>query len=208
MIPRPEPRGYAGNLGLPFAEHAASARPAIVDLHDARAPREVSYAELDALCNAVARGLRQAGLEPGDRIAIVSLNRHEFIATLLGAMRAGVALASGWPECGSVAGCTKAPTRAPELWHQKSYLARVILMDGRRGIVDEGILPLQSFVDGQGPDGVAIAVEANPQGEIYPAVYVRRANAVGEHLLPTNALLDFETAEHRSQLATALAPLL
>ena len=99
-------------------------------------------------------------------------------------------------------------TRAPELWHQKSYLARTILMDGARGIIDDGILPLQLFVDGSGPDGVAVAVEANPKGELYPAVYVRKANVLTEHLLPPNPLLDFETAEHRAQLAAVLAPLL
>ena len=97
---------------------------------------------------------------------------------------------------------------APELWLQKSYLVRVVLMDPARGIVDDGILPLQHFVDSGGPDGVAVAVEANPKGENYPAVYVRKANAISEHLLPTNPLLDFETAEHRAQLASALAPLL
>ncbi|HVR89231.1 MAG TPA: NAD(P)-binding domain-containing protein [Candidatus Limnocylindria bacterium] len=99
-------------------------------------------------------------------------------------------------------------TRAPELWHQKSYLARTVLVDPRRGIIDDGILPLQHFVDSAGPDGLAIAVEANPKGEIYPAVYVRNDNALTEHLLPPNPLLDFETAEHRAQLGAALAPLL
>ena len=89
-IPRPEPRGYPGNLGLLFAEHVASGRSALVDLYDANRPREIDFRELDALCNAVARGLRSAGLAPGDRIAILSLNRHEFVATVLGAMRAGV----------------------------------------------------------------------------------------------------------------------
>src|SRR5207253_628032 len=69
-------------------------------------------------------------------------------------------------------------THAPELWHQKSYLARTILADPARGIVDDGILPLQLFVDGEGPDGVAVAVEANPAGELYPAVYVRKGNAI------------------------------
>ena len=90
MTPRPEPRGYPGNLGLLFAEHAHEERAALVDLHDAGRPRPVTFRELDALCNAVARGLRRAGLAPGDRIAILSLNRREFVATVLGAMRAGV----------------------------------------------------------------------------------------------------------------------
>ena len=90
MIPCPEPRGYPGNLGLLFQEHASSDRPAIVDLREAGKARPVSFRELDALCNAFARGLVRAGLKPGDRIGILSLNRVEFVVTLLGAMRAGV----------------------------------------------------------------------------------------------------------------------
>ena len=89
-IPCPEPRGYPGNLGLAFAAHAQAERPAIVDLRDAQRPRPLSYRELDAACNAVARGLVRAGLRAGDRIGILSLNRVEFVMTLLGAMRAGV----------------------------------------------------------------------------------------------------------------------
>ncbi|MEO8442414.1 MAG: class I adenylate-forming enzyme family protein [Betaproteobacteria bacterium] len=89
-IPEPEPRGYPGNLGLLIAPHAQSARTAIVDLYDPARPREITYFELDAMCNAVARGCARAGLAPGDRIGILSLNRVEFIATLLGCMRTGV----------------------------------------------------------------------------------------------------------------------
>ncbi len=89
-VPRPEPRGYPGNLGLLFSDHAQSGRPAIVDLRDAKQPRPVSFRELDAGCNSVARGLVRAGIKPGDRIGILSLNRAEFVMTLLGAMRAGV----------------------------------------------------------------------------------------------------------------------
>lgn len=88
-VPAPEPRGYPGNLGLLFAEHALEDRAAIVDLRDAGRPRPVSFRELDALCNAVARGLRRAGVAEADRVAILSLNRVEFVATVLGAMRAG-----------------------------------------------------------------------------------------------------------------------
>ncbi len=89
-VPRPEPRGYPGNLGLLFAEHAQSDRPAIIDLRAPDQPRPVSFRELDAACDAVARGLVRMGLKPGDRIGIISLNRVEFVMTLLGAMRAGV----------------------------------------------------------------------------------------------------------------------
>jgi acyl-CoA synthetase (AMP-forming)/AMP-acid ligase II len=89
-VPCPEPRGYPGNLGKLFAERAHETRAAIVDLREADAPREVSFRELDRLADGVARGLTRAGLTAGDRIAILSLNRHEFVAALLGAMRAGV----------------------------------------------------------------------------------------------------------------------
>ena len=39
-------------------------------------------------------------------------------------------------------------TRAPELAMQKGYLARVLTSDGTAGVVDDGILPLEAFVDG------------------------------------------------------------
>ena len=89
-IPRPEARGYPGNLGLLFAEHARAERPAIIDLRESGKPRPVSFSELDAGCNAVARGLMKTGLKPGDRVGVLTLNRAEFVVILLGAMRAGV----------------------------------------------------------------------------------------------------------------------
>jgi acyl-CoA synthetase (AMP-forming)/AMP-acid ligase II len=89
-IPQPEPRGYPGNLGLLFAEHAESTRTAITDLSEPRRPRPVSFRELDASCDGCARGLLRSGLQPGDRIGILSFNRVEFVVALLGAMRAGV----------------------------------------------------------------------------------------------------------------------
>jgi long-chain acyl-CoA synthetase len=89
-VPKPEPRGYPGNLGLLFADHAESGRTAITDLRVPEQPRPVTFRELDAACDACARGLRQSGLQAGDRIGILSLNRVEFVIALLGAMRAGV----------------------------------------------------------------------------------------------------------------------
>jgi len=79
-----------GNLGAIFTAHAQSPRPAIIDLSDEAAPREISYAELDSTCNGIARSLVGRGLGIGDRIAILGLNRYEFVATMFGAMRAGV----------------------------------------------------------------------------------------------------------------------
>lgn len=78
------------NLGSCFDPARAPSKVAIVELRDWEAPREVSYAELDAACNAVARGLVAKGFKRGDRIGILSLNRLEFLYAYLGAMRAGL----------------------------------------------------------------------------------------------------------------------
>ena len=88
-VPCPEPRGYPGNLGSLIAERSSSRDTALIDLRGS-APVAHSFAALDMMANAVARGLVRNGLKPGERIAILSLNRVEFVVTLFGAMRAGV----------------------------------------------------------------------------------------------------------------------
>ena len=62
----------------------------IVDLRDPHSPRPWTIAELRESAAAIARGLLRAGLEPGDRIAILSENRAEFLAAYLGTMCAGM----------------------------------------------------------------------------------------------------------------------
>ncbi len=64
-------------------------RVAIVDLSRPATPREVSYAELDAGCDAVAAGLVARGITRGDRVGILALNRTEYVEALYGTMRAG-----------------------------------------------------------------------------------------------------------------------
>jgi thioredoxin reductase len=70
--------------------------------------------------------------------------------------------------------------RAPELWTQKGYLARVLSADGSGGMRNDGVLPLAHFVDAAGPDAVAAAVELDRDGVIRPQLYLRRAGAVEE----------------------------
>ena len=97
----------------------------------------------------------------------------------------------------------------PELWHQRSYLARVISFVPNRGIVDEGVLPLMYFLDGDRFDGAAaITLESNGHEDLYPVVYVRHDGRVNETRLPDDPFLNFETAQHRTDLAHALEPLL
>lgn len=100
-------------------------------------------------------------------------------------------------------------TRGPELWHQRSYLARVISFDRERGIVDEGILPLVHFLDNGDFEGaIALTLESNGKEDLYPVLYVRQHGKVTETLLPDDPFLNYETAVHRSMLADALKPLL
>jgi thioredoxin reductase len=95
--------------------------------------------------------------------------------------------------------------RAPELWVQKGYLARVLTFDGE--IRDEGILPLEYFVDRAGPDAVAVAVEMDNRATIYPAVYVRSSGRLVEHALPSHPTHAFESNEYRRELESVLGHL-
>jgi thioredoxin reductase len=99
-------------------------------------------------------------------------------------------------------------TRAPELWNQRSYLARAISFSPDAGIVDGGIVPLAAFVDSGGPDAVAITVETDPSGEIHPATYLRRDGRVQEQLLASDPLLDFRSSENREAVRSLLGSLL
>jgi hypothetical protein len=98
--------------------------------------------------------------------------------------------------------------RAPELWIQKSYLARVVSVDATHGIRDEGIVPLAEFVDRGDADACAAAIEYDEGGRIVPVVYVRRSGKLTDHVLPPHPLHAFDTDEHRTELAARLAPLL
>jgi hypothetical protein len=96
-------------------------------------------------------------------------------------------------------------TGAPELWNQKSYLARAFSLDAGEGILDSGVVPLAQFVDEEGAAGVAIAVETDDTGDIHPAVYVRQAGKPAvETLLTSQPLHDFRTPENRARLSELL----
>jgi hypothetical protein len=90
------------------------------------------------------------------------------------------------------------------LWRQQSHLARVVSLDDKEGIRDEGILPLAPFIDSGSVAAVAITVETDPENNLQPAVYVRRQGRVTEHLLAPAFLHDFRTAEHRAELESLL----
>jgi thioredoxin reductase len=120
----------------------------------------------------------------GIRLARQAVDDHEVVPYLLGQL-----------------------AHAPELWTQKGYLARVVGIDGSDGFRDEGIVPLADFVDRDGSDSCAVAVEYDADGTIIPVVYVRQGGRLVEYPLPRHPLHTFGTDEHRQQLAACLATL-
>ncbi len=96
---------------------------------------------------------------------------------------------------------------APELWHQRAYLARVVSVDAAAGVADEGFEPLAHFLDSGGADGLAATIEANAEGAIYPVIYTRKEGRVEEHVLPGHPVHDFGTPEHVRALGSILAEL-
>ena len=54
--------------------------------------RELTYAELDALSNRMARKLMVAGVKRGDSVAIFATNSPEYVAAFFGCARIGAAL--------------------------------------------------------------------------------------------------------------------
>jgi long-chain acyl-CoA synthetase len=78
------------NLGDLIRRELDLGKTAIIDLGGEEVPREVSYARLDAMANGVARALTGRGFARGERIAILSANRVEYLAAYYGIMRAGL----------------------------------------------------------------------------------------------------------------------
>jgi hypothetical protein len=98
--------------------------------------------------------------------------------------------------------------RAPELWSQKAYLARVVAFDPSHGVRDEGIVPLAEFVDRDAGDACAVAVEHDAAGAIVPALYVRHRGRLAEHVMPPHPLHAFAGDDYRRELRARLDPLL
>jgi len=101
-------------------------------------------------------------------------------------------------------------TEAPELWHQKGYLARAVTRDPALGLglVDDGVQPLTHLLDDHAADGVAFTLEADGSGAIYPVLYVQVDGRRTEVTVDPDPLLRYDTPAARAAIASAVAPLL
>jgi hypothetical protein len=96
-------------------------------------------------------------------------------------------------------------TRGPEIWNQRGYLARIVSLDPTRGIRDDGIVPLATFVDEAGPDALAITLESDGSTDVYPVLYSRVGGTLTEHRLDPHPLLDYQTESTRREIDGVLA---
>lgn len=77
------------NLGDLLDRQGPPDHPTLIGVGDG--PEQVmTRAQLDDMADAFARGLVARGVAAGERIALLSANRCEYVAAMLGAMRAGV----------------------------------------------------------------------------------------------------------------------
>ena len=76
------------NLGCIFSDHLGQNRRALIDLANGQ-EKTLTFDDIDDLSNAVARGLKRFGLNTGDRVGVLSLNRYEYLGVFFGAMRGG-----------------------------------------------------------------------------------------------------------------------
>jgi long-chain acyl-CoA synthetase len=81
-----ETSSIQADLGMivPRAAERFGSKAAVV-----AAGRTLTYQELHDLCDRVAGGLQQLGVQPGDRVSLYSPNRWEWVVAYHGALRAG-----------------------------------------------------------------------------------------------------------------------
>lgn len=132
--------------------------PSIIDCLKPESPRVWTTGELDSLANAIARGLVRRGFGSGDRVAILSGNRAEFLAAYLGTMRAGLV---------TVPINFKLPKETIRYIFADAEV-RLVFADGeRRGLVPEGVALVD--LDGGGPAGLEGLVDWGPWSIVRPA---------------------------------------
>ena len=92
---------------------------------------------------------------------------------------------------------TRELAEGPEVFHQRGYLARVLVADPSGGLLDDGIKPLADVLDGDGPDALIATLEADGSGAIYPVVYSRVGGKIVERVIEADPLLHYDTADTR-----------
>jgi long-chain acyl-CoA synthetase len=139
------------NLGDLIDRNRDLDREAIIDLVVAAQPKVYTHRQIDDLANGVARYLTDRGLARGTHVAIVSLNRAEYIITYFGIMRAG---------CIAVPVNIKLPRETIDYVMDDAAIALAFVDAANRAQVRDGI-PVIDF-DDLGPTGFAATIRPAP----------------------------------------------
>lgn len=149
----------ATNLGDAIDRSRDPDALAVIDLGGASPPRRYSYRELDAMADAVARGLAARFPRPGAKIAILSANRVEFLAAFLGTMRAGHV---------SVPINFKLPA-ATVSYILRDCAAELVFCDDARAALCREALPIVTFDPSDVRESFAALLDPGPLSVVEPA---------------------------------------
>jgi long-chain acyl-CoA synthetase len=123
-------------------------------------PLTLTYAQVDAMTGRVAAGLRGAGLQPGDTVAVSLPNVPEFVFGLFGALKAGLTVVPLNPLL-----------KAPEIsYHLRDSGAKLLVAfagfadEAVRGVAGAGNVPL--YVVPAGP-GAPPPADGHPFDDLY-----------------------------------------